>query len=380
MKKIAILHFSPIEKYPPITNLLDFLEQQAPQNREYRVFTTAMPGTRGSSWQSRGARIRIERIGSIANGAGNFARYLTYLRFNLLALWRLLTWRPDLVLYYETLSAWPALWFKKTTGRSKPLFVHYHEYISPTEYQEGMVLNRFFHRMEQKMYPAFDWISHTNTDRMQLFRRDNPNIPDQRCFLLPNYPSAAWKNGPLPQRSGSKRFVYVGALSMGNMYTAEFAAWVSHQQGRVSWDIYSSNNTAEAEAFIASLETDHVRFKGAVPYEDLPVVLREYDTGVVLYKGTIPNYVYNIPNKLYEYFACGLDVWFPTEMTSCLSMVTQNVYPVIKAVDFQRLDQLGSSDLDERKDLMYSPSTCYYETILPLILEQFEKSMQSHNC
>jgi hypothetical protein len=33
-----------------------------------------------------------------------------------------------------------------------------------------------------------------------------------------------------------------------------------------------------------------------------------------LYKGHIPNYIYNVPNKVYEYLACGLQVWYSKDL------------------------------------------------------------------
>lgn len=49
-----------------------------------------------------------------------------------------------------------------------------------------------------------------------------------------------------------------------------------------------------------------------INYSDLPGVIRAYDVGVILYNGHIANYVFNAPNKLFEYLACGLDVWSPS--------------------------------------------------------------------
>jgi len=71
----------------------------------------------------------------------------------------------------------------------------------------------------------------------------------------------------------------------------------------------------------------------------LPETLAEYDIGIILYNGSIPNYVYNAPNKLFEYYACGLDVWFPDKLKTSLSYVNTGVYPRIISLDFTKLSE-----------------------------------------
>lgn len=51
-----------------------------------------------------------------------------------------------------------------------------------------------------------------------------------------------------------------------------------------------------------------------IDYYELPKELIKYDIGLVLYKGHIPNYIYNVPNKVYEYLACGLQVWYSKDL------------------------------------------------------------------
>ena len=44
--------------------------------------------------------------------------------------------------------------------------------------------------------------------------------------------------------------------------------------------------------------------------------MADYHIGLTLYNGHIPNFVYNVPNKVFEYLACGLDVWYSKDLIS----------------------------------------------------------------
>jgi hypothetical protein len=57
----------------------------------------------------------------------------------------------------------------------------------------------------------------------------------------------------------------------------------------------------------------------------------------VLYKGHIPNYVYNVPNKVYEYLSCGLHVIVGAKLITTVKLGL----PQIKIVDFYSLDLLS---------------------------------------
>ena len=145
-------------------------------------------------------------------------------------------WRPDTVIYYETLSALPALLYKRTVGRETRLFIHYHEYTSPGEYEKGPLPGRWLHRIEKRSYRQSDGISHTNADRISLFRNDltGQGVEDI-VFALPNYPPASWRGagGEKAVLGQPLRIVYAGALGLDTMYTREFAG-MGHQAGRES--------------------------------------------------------------------------------------------------------------------------------------------------
>ncbi len=371
MRRLAILHFNAIELYPPVLNWLNFLAENGGREIEVRVIT--MSNVSAVNFTPRADNIKIIRSGVM--GKKGIRAWLNYLSYYARALLYLVKWRPDTVLYYETLSALPAVIYKKYLRPDSNLFIHYHEYVTPVEYEEGMRLGRWIHGLEKKLYKKAKWISQTNEDRVALFRSDINSDHPLPLFTLPNYPPCSWLSSSRQKTALNDpiRIVYVGALSLETMYTREMAEWVISQSGKVLWDIYSDNITPDAQAFLQSFHGQLIRFNKGVNYFSLPEVLGQYDIGIILYKGHIPNYIYNAPNKLFEYMACGLDVWFPDVMKGCLGYFSPGSSPKIIALDF---GQLGGLDLEavlDRDGLQQASSVYCAENVLPSLLNYMKQ-------
>jgi len=319
---------------------------------------------------ARDANTRIFRYGAKTKPIGAFARAWHYWRFYLLTLLRLLLTRPATVIYFESISAFPACIYKLVINRKARIFIHYHEYMTPQEYAGGMRLVQLFHRLEKKIYGRASWISHTNADRMQRFVQDMDGIAIPNRHILPNYPPKSWWTPPGSSSSKPVRAVYVGSLSLDTMYTREFAAWVISRQGEIVWDIYSLNITPEAADFIRSLPGGLVNLNPGVNYDRLPQILGKYDLGVILYTGHVPNWIYNAPNKLFEYLSAGLDVWVSNVMTGSLPYVTGTTYPRVLAVDFSQLDKFDLHRALDKSGLSLSQPAWYSEEVYrPLWME-----------
>ncbi|ULQ56264.1 hypothetical protein KJS94_16565 [Flavihumibacter rivuli] len=331
-----------------------------------RVITTApAPGIR--HYASPSPAITLTRRGSAHGNSIN--RYLAYLRFNIGALLILLFHRPDSVFYYESISAFPAILYKKFIRPGAKLFIHYHEYVSPQEYANGMVLVKRFHQWERGIYPTADWISHTNKDRLSLFQKDNGLVPDQKHRIMPNYPPASWHPKTIAIADGGPvRLVYVGALGWKTTYAKEVFDWVSSQEGRYTLDLFSNNIEGEVKDYLQALGCQWIQLKDRVDYYDLPGILHQYQVGLILYKGHIPNYVYNAPNKLFEYHTCGLHVLYPEHMIGCQPFEKTDSNPQVRGVDFSRLAELVIPSLFSQgnKTIHYWDYSC--ETVYSNIL------------
>lgn len=332
---ICIIHFNLLEKYPPVTNFIRYLSAQGievtvistePEQSEIRF---SHPG------------IRMERVAKWNSRASRWARMWFYIRFHRKALFLLRALKPDAVLYYETFSAAAPVLYKKWVRPSVPLFIHYHEYMSPEEIAGGIMMVRWQHRLEKLIYPSASLISQTNKERMERFSKDIGNLKEDQKMIVPNFPPAAWqKISQNTSRNPDIRlgFVYVGALSFDTMYAREMIDFVRMHPTDCYWDIYSTNYSQEVISYLDKQKAGNIHFKGGVVYDKLPQVLGKYDVGLILYKGTIPNFVYNAPNKFFEYYVCGLNVWYSHNMKG-MHVFDRSQTPVVKRVDFEQLDQ-----------------------------------------
>lgn len=373
MKKVAIIHFLPIELYPPVQNLLNEISTRN-LSANTSVFTTHLSNGNLGRFQfsSSVSGIEIVRLGKISQTQGFITRLFNYFVFYGMVLLKLIILQPKSILYFETLSSFPAIFFKFFFKPSVRLFIHYHEYTTPNEYDKGMMLSKYFHSLEKKIYHKSYWVSHTNSHRMMLFQKDIFPTVVNRSEIIPNYPPKRWYSEPKVFAEGPIRVVYAGALSLSTMYTREFCNWVIAQKGKVTWDIFSYNYSKEVVLFLKALNCPDIRLNKGVNYEELPAILRQYHIGVILYTGHIANYIYNAPNKLFEYLACGSDVWFPEVMVTALDYV-RSESPKVVALKFDQLDQYNPLDLMKKSKPQLSIAHYFCEDALsPLINELFD--------
>ncbi|NET36071.1 MAG: glycosyltransferase family 4 protein [Cyanothece sp. SIO1E1] len=302
-------------------------------------------------------------------------RLFFYLVFNIRVLISLFKLRPTYVMYFETISAFPALLYKICRPTKSKLFIHYHEYIPPDQYQRGMILERFYHKLERKMIKSASWISHTNLDRLGLFCRDHDlRIDDQTLRILPNYPPSSWINKsptlPFQPVKDTLRMVYIGSLSTEGMYLNEIIHWIKKQKGRVSLDVYSFNATEKLKAKLS--QCPYLKLSPGIDYHRIPKILQNYRVGLILYKATSPNVIYSAPNKLFEYLACGLDVWCSDKLISSAPFQRQYVSPKVLLVDFEKLDEFNWRKSLSNKELPFVPSEFTCDQVLHSLVEEFK--------
>lgn len=336
MKKVAIIHFSPLEMYPPVMNIARILECCG---FELRIHSTInhSPGR-----EFRCGKSLIHRSANPAMSVG-WKRLGSYGLFQVSTLWRLLKQRPEAIVYVEPSSAFPVYLYSLLRPGAK-IFIHHHEYHSPDQFfRPGMRLIRLFHALERRrLFGRAGWISHTNAKRMEMFVADCPMVPQSARRLLPNYPPAAWRKGKNMAWAATSqpfRFVYAGSLSLKDTFVGEFVAWLLGQpKGTVQFDVYAYNLDTETRRFLEGVQGEVIRFfsKG-VDYSELPQVLRQYHAGVILYRAESLNYRYNETNKLFEYLICGLDVWYSNRMEGVKPHARENAYPRVIECDFEKM-------------------------------------------
>lgn len=304
VKKLSILHFNILEKYPPAMN---FISDVLSQKREYRISVFTSVNSSPYTNQNYDG-VKIWRFGSVSENT--LIRYTSYLSYNLFTTLFLLITRPDAVVVYESLSIFPAfiysLFFKH-----KKIHVHYHEYLSIPEKEQSSKYMKFLFNCEDKLLKKIT-CSQTNDDRKALFLRDKPNLNPENVEVYPNLPPKTWWQDfgqyKKPWQSGKIKLVYVGVLDAETMFLEEVLTWVSENSNELELTIFSQSVSDSAKALLLKFESGSIILKPALNYYQLPSKLVLYDIGLVLYKGHIPNYVFNVPNKVYEYLSCGLKV------------------------------------------------------------------------
>jgi hypothetical protein len=373
MKQLVIIHFHPIEEYPPILNLLQVI---AEKRKDLAVTVlTNYKTNQHFTFEIDNPQIEIKRIADVDAGKSIWQRYLAYYNFFRKSAAALTKINPDNILYFDPISSISAYrYYTKNKRASAKLFIHHHEYVSTQEIASARGLMKWAHAKEKVLLQKATWISQTNEERMNFFLQDHGLKKDERFHIMPNWPLQKWNARVQTDRpiDGPLRVVYVGALGMDTMYVKEFSEWVMSQNGKVYWDVFSQQQASETVAYFNGLNSPYIQFKGQCKYENLPEVLQRYHVGVILYKGHIPNYVYNAPNKLFEYHVCGLDCWFPQQMVSAAKHSTRTTYPKILGVDFTRLSELSDfSNLTDRSELRYDLKHFYAENACSELVEKF---------
>lgn len=369
--RVAIIHFQPLEVLPPAMNMIDFISKD--EELDIKVFTNKNKHNQLNVYQNE--NVKIFRIAGL-NKSG-IIQYVNYLKYYLTTLIHLFIFRPKVVVYIETLSSWPAIVYKNMSGSKVKLMVHYHEYTEPSLYETGMYLSRKFHKIEKRNYKKYSWISHTNEERMEMFRKDCnlQSFQEKIFYTMPNYPSSKWyyNHASKVTDPGIYKLVFVGSLGYNNMYLQELLDWLSKHRDKFSLDIYSYNIDAAAKKAIMESHLSNIRFFNGVDYFELPKILKNYNIGLVIYKPFSLNTVHAVSNKVFEYLACGLDVWFSDDMTYTFNYIKQDSFPKVIAVNFKDLQNFDFQKALSREGLKFLSTEYYFENIYPVFLNSIKK-------
>lgn len=349
MHQVSIIHFQPIEQYPPIQNLLTLLNKI--EDIHFNIITTS---SNYPIFPQLNSNIYIHYIDPQPSSRRSWVRIWSYIKFNLIALYKLFKYKPKTILYYESYSALPAILYKYIFRRTK-LMLHYHEYHDLDWYFNGMKTVKFYNYLEKRIaYKKAIWISHTNDARLNMFLTENHiAFNAQKHFTVPNYPLSSWAAKLSKSNHNFIEFplkiVYVGSFSsFDTLYIKEVTEWVKRQRGNVKLDIYYHSTTEIVLNYIKNQNQTNIRLLGHLDYSQLPYILNQYQVGLILYKGAHPNFIYNAPNKLFEYLACGLDVWYPEEMIGCHTYDNAIEWPKVLRLNFNVLNDYLLEDLMKR--------------------------------
>jgi hypothetical protein len=292
-------------------------------------------------------RVEIRRISDTSASNVLPRRMLGHASWHFRVATEIASWRPDAIIAIEPHSALAAWIYYNIFGGKARLFIHHHEYYAQEDYlAAGMRVLRSTRRLEQgNLFRRAEWISETNGKRLTLLREWNPSISGDTAHVLPNYPPAEWVRRAAANTTVhdavQMRLIYVGSASLEDAFIREIAHWVSERSGVVSLHVVSDNIAPDVWAALGKLNADNITLdpKGC-DYDDLPALLGQFDVGLVLYKGNTVNFIHNTPNKVFEYLAAGLDVWYPKEMTGMQVFHAEHPELPLRETDYRQLPRV----------------------------------------
>jgi hypothetical protein len=346
------------------------------ENCRIRVYTLHV-GKKFKPFESTNGNVRVYRLGTDTSRKNPLIRFFIYLWHYSFSFFNCLFWSPSRLIYIESMSALVPIILKKYFIRDASLFIHYHEYMGPDEYKRTSFLYHL-HQMEVNNYEKAKWISHTNEDRMSLFLKDlgfeHKILP---IHIMPNFPSQEWAGNEVKvqwKRNSPLRLVYAGAVDLNNMFFPEFIDWVEKQDGDCTLDILSNQDPHIIDEHVRARNARFVTIRSSVSYFDLPGVLKQYDAGLILYKGNSKNFLYNAPNKLFEYLGVGLDVWYPANLEGIIPYIRTEKHPMVIPIDFTQLDRLRVESIYDGKSNNFEPTSYFAENVYVNLRKQLMKN------
>ncbi len=343
--KIGYLHNLPLEYYPPACVSLDLLGRQS--KARVHAFTTVNRKGRKAYANKAIEIFRSRAVDPDANALMRLVVAFWWHAKTAVSLWKL---KPDAILYVEPHSAIAAwIYFRLLRGKAR-LFIHHHEYYEAKDYDRpGMRMPRLGSRLEKSyLFPRAEWISQTNEDRLRLTWGEHPGVSDKSWQILPNYPPRDWCKDPRDrqERSGQPlRLVYIGSASFEDTYIEEIVRWVAVHPEAVQLHICGYNVAQDVWGWLREEHFTNITYDSmGYSYEELPNILKKFDIGLVLYKGNTTNFIYNVPNKVFEYLVCGLDVCYPAVMTG-MKAFSKGRTANLQELNFDALDKLSPSAL-----------------------------------
>jgi hypothetical protein len=166
-------------------------------------------------------------------------------------------------------------------------------------------------------------------------------------------------------------------VSLHDTFIGPLVEWLqANPTMRIQLDVFAYNTDPTTREFLRKADGEIVRFHDCgVDYDELPVLLRQFDVGVILYRCRTVNYQYNASNKLFEYLMCGLDVWYPPTMIGVKAYARDDVWPRVIEVDFEDMDNLNLEKLRSRGSLPNVPWTESCESQLAILEAEMRKRL-----
>ncbi|MBE7169969.1 MAG: glycosyltransferase [Williamsia sp.] len=232
---------------------------------------------------------------------------LFYANFNILLFFSLLFKKADVLLSNDLDTLLPN--YLVATLKRIPLVYDSHEYFTGVpELQHRPVIRAVWEGIEHFIFPKLKQVYTVNKSIAGLYKKKY-NKPVQVVRNVPYlYPG---KTAPLTYPAGKKIILYQGSginvnrgaeeliLSMKYLSAAEYCLWVIG-----GGDVFEQLKRLAAENKL----DDRIRFINKVPFSQLRELTVQTHLGISFDKPTNLNYLYSLPNKLFDYLHAGIPI------------------------------------------------------------------------
>lgn len=300
--QICVLHYLPVEEYPPLQNLmLAFCEQNG---MNVVIFSGSLEVNECDT-RLVGDNVTAFFLPYKTTGGWRQKRdFAAFIRKETI------TRHFDCVIAYG--DEFSGLVCSRMNAKVKAL--HLHELPPQLSIRNKFVSNSLLLELVLLRFVIrrFGWVSQVTPKRAELFSK-RFNV---QCRNLFNFPSAGFaSNIPENVANDKLKIVYVGSCNPVSIQVSTLKM-LSKSNG-VELSVLPTNS--EGLDYIAGL--DGVQILRRVPYSKLPNLLGQFDVGLVLYNGHSENMRYGVPNKLIEYLRCGLHVVYHSALESVTDFV-----------------------------------------------------------
>lgn len=270
---ILITHYLDLESYPPVLNHCEFLDRR---------------------------KVSFKIISGRSGITLGIVRYTVFLAESLFYWFRN---RKILRLHLDFEGYITPLWFFiNLTGvsQSTKRRIHFHEYWEKLNYSPKWLSTVLL--FTQSSWSSSAYITHTNYRRALAFEKDW-SVND--IGVLPNYPYFV-HSGRLKEPGQVIKFVYIGySFTREDHDLVNLRSFLDRLEEPYVLDIFT--RVKPEDEVLIELSAN---FCGSLSYWMLRDVLINYDVGLVLYNQDKPNWVWNVPNKFYEYWNSNLYILY----------------------------------------------------------------------
>ena len=205
-----------------------------------------------------------------------------------------------------------SLWVKKLFKQKKVTLI-YHQF-ELIELNNLNKLNKFFYSYVLKKANTIDLVVFPEINRLNYFMNDS-TLEKEKAFILPNSCQSIsiveQEKHPTLEQFPKDVFIiaHLGNVGGNQHYYNNFIAAIEQlKEHKKIIFVFLGRKNKMIEETINTKHLPNLFFLDPVPHEELTQIYPFIDIGVILYKGTSPNYEFCAPNKLYELWSNGVPV------------------------------------------------------------------------